>query len=485
MRCPLAHFYSAVDIQGFVEVPFIVGVHYGVNASARADADAKAQLGPINLENACLIYDPVSMSYSGTADLSLFANLRGSARISASLEGFLSDFLCLLNWVTLRGTMSAGVTVQLPTDLRVGVDLYCENGVLTVLPRAGLTTCLNIFGEIRAGLDVFLLSFNVFSQEWPLIEKTIQKCWQMNLKFDPFVVGTAPKFKLDSSLLALESLLGELFDPAAKKDIDHTPARSPLPAAPSLLFPCLSDDPPDEPVEPDANCGTKARGPDAVRIVPDKAAREPRWSATRSVFIPGGGSADVATEMVAPFLESEVAKGGSPTDDATQKGIYRHRGLPTAGCFKKSSGESGRKQQRFIKGHLLNAKIGGPGTDEKNLFPLVEQANADHSADVENGGVLGGLGVVNTIQTGGLAFYKVTVQNPSSPIEIMNAAGAGTGFFEIRATFLCEVADYQLCTDDTLKKNPSTFVPIASRFVFHPSGGKPFDQISDPAKCKR
>ena len=50
---------------------------------------------------------------------------------------------------------------------------------------------------------------------------------------------------------------------------------------------------------------------------------------------------------------------------------------------------------------------------------------------------------------------------------------------------MCEVADYMFCTDNTLKKNQSRFVPIPSRFVFHPAGGKPFDQITDASKCKR
>lgn len=476
-------FFNQRLFQGFVEVPYIVGVHYGVDATARADADAKAQLGPINLQNACLTYDPVSMGYSGTAELSLFANLRGSARISASLEGFLSDFLCLLNWVTLRGTMSAGITVQLPTDLTVGVDLYCQDGNLTVLPRAGLTTCLDIFGEITAGLDVFLLSFNVYSQEWPLIQKQIQRCWRMNLAFDPFTVGTMPTFRLESGRLAVETLLGELFEPARVLEIDRTPARSPLPAAPRLLFPCLGDDPddPDDPDQPETDCAQRATGADGRRLR-SAAERAPTWPSTQSVSIPGGGSATVGIQMVAPFLEKTIT-GGSDRTGPVQRGIYGHRGLPTLGCFRpRAPGGPARQigEQQFIKGHLLNAEIGGPA-QERNLFPITAQANADHKNRVEQGGE----NVVGRVKADELIFYKVTVQNPSSPREINTAAGTGTGFFEISATYLCEIADYQLCPDETLRKNPSRFVPVASRFVFAPSGGRPFDQITDASRCRR
>lgn len=473
-------FFNQRLFTGFVRVPYIIGVNYGVDATARGDADARAQLGPINLQNACLIYDPVSQSYSGTADLSLFANLRGSARITASLEGFLSDFLCLLNWVTLRGTMSAGVTVQLPTNLTVGVDLYCQDGNLTVLPRAGLTTCLDIFGEISAGLDVFLLSYHVWGQEWPLIQKQIQKCWRMNLAFDPFTVGSMPNFRLESGMLAVESLLGELFEPARMQELDRTPARSPLPAAPGLLFPCLGDDPddPDEPVEPDVNCPQRATGADGRRLK-TAAERAPTWPATRTISIPGGGSATVGSEMVAPFLENTVT-GGSPTDRTTQMQIYNHRGIPMRGCLRPSGGEEGRGQQQFVRGHLLNGDIGGPGTQERNLFPITLQANNDHKTRVEQGGE----NVVGRVRADQLIFYKVTVQNPSGPTEINDSAGNGTGFFEVSATFLCEIADYQLCSDETLRRNPSRFVPIPSRFAFHPSGGKAFDQIADPNRCR-
>ncbi len=38
----------------------------------------------------------------------------------------------------------------------------------------------------------------------------------------------------------------------------------------------------------------------------------------------------------------------------------------------------------YIRGHLLNDNVGGPGNDWKNLTPLSQQANGDHKRDWEN-----------------------------------------------------------------------------------------------------
>ncbi len=463
--------------QGFVEVPYIVGVNYGVNAMAQLDAGVRAQLGPINLEDACLTYDPVSMTYTGGARLNMFMNASASATITAALEGFLSDFLCLLNWVTLRGTMTAGLSAQLPTNLSAEVDLFCENGQLMVIPSGRLRTCLNVFGEISAGLDVFLLSFNVWNQTWPLIRKQLaEQCWQMEVTFDPFVVGEMPDFQFVNRLgLDLNTLLGQLFDETTMPIEPNAPLVSnPLPGV-GLFFPCVDpdDDDDDGPPGPSADCPNRATAADGRRIL-TPAQLAPDWQPVSNMRIPGTNrNANVATQMTAEFLAHPVP-GGSSRTGPVQRGIYRHPGLPTAGCF--SPGRKGT--QHYIKGHLLNHNIGGPAND-RNLFPITAQANADHSNQVENGGT----DVVGRVRSGDLMYYKVTVSSPSTPREIVTPAGVHTGFYEVSATFLCEVADYQICTNETLQRNPSTFVPIPSQFIFHPTGGHPFDTIASASRC--
>lgn len=475
-------FFSGNLITGSIPVPYVKRLAFGVNGDIRAAADAFAELGPINLMNACLIYDPATMTYTGTADMTLFANLGASASLTGTLDGFLSDPLCFLNWITLRGYLNAGVIAQLPTDLTAGVDLYCENGDLTILPRVSFQTCLDVKGELNAGLNVYLLSFDVWGREWTLAKDTLlNECWEMNVTFEPFRLGEMPTFNLESAVGALDALLDRMVPVARPRDIDRTPARNPLPAAPSLLFPCMGDDDDDDDDDDgptDTTCARKATGEDGRRIVPDPDDRGPHWPTTSTLTIPGGGGTDtVGHVMVAPYLEKDIIGGSTP---GTQNNIYRHVGLPTAGCFT----DSKKKEQHFIKGHLLNHNIGGPGRGEngrKNLFPITEKANERHRDAVEQGG----LNVVNRVRADELLYYKVTVQSDLTPREITNpATGVGRGFYEVRSTFLCEVTDYQLCDDDTLRRNPiPPATPITSIFEFTPAGGQPFDTITDPARC--
>ena len=459
--------------QGFVEVPWIGGVHYGVDAAARADADAFAELGPINLEGACLTYDPATQSYTGSASLVAYLNGGASASISAALTGWLADLFCLAAWVSLRGTLSAGAQVQLPTEVRGDVDLYCEDGDLQILPSLSLQVCPQIFGDITAQIDVYLLSFNVWSQQWPLIEKTIERCWEIGFEFDPFSLGQMPDFRLVSAGLELADLLLDLFEPAGVRDLDRRPARNPI-ADPSVLLPCLgSDDDDDGPPEVDADCPRKATGTDGDRLF-SESQRAPTWGPVNNLTITTGATAGVGTWMEVQYLTSSHGE-GEETNDSVQRGIYKQPGLPTNSCV----GPGYKQSQVFIKGHLLNANVGGPA-EERNLFPITGKANSEHKNQVEQRG----LRVVPRVNTGNeLLYYKVTVGNVSAPREIMTSAGAGTNLFEIDATFHCEVADYQYCTNDTVTRNPMQTVDIQSSFIFHPSGGRAFDTIMRP--CPR
>ena len=296
---------------------------------------------------------------------------------------------------------------QLPTDLVAGVDLRCSRGDLEVRPRVVIEPCLDLHGQISASLDVFILSINVWSQEWPLIEKTLQKCCKFEVVFDPFIVGEMPDFALVSNTLPLDDLLGALFEPLSNRDIDRTPARSPLPSPAKLLFPCLAEGGDDEDDEDTPDCPRKAKVEDARKLL-SPSQRTPVWGATRAVSISGGSSANVATVMTAEFLDKDL-KGGSPPGSSTQAGIYGYPGLPTEGCFKAKKKDS----QRFIKGHLLNENTGGTGKEEKNLFPITGKANGDHKRRVEQGGV----NAVKQVKNGALLYYKVTVQDPSPPRE--------------------------------------------------------------------
>lgn len=469
-----------------VPVPFIEAVNVILNGDLSAAGSAFYELGPINLQNACLIHDPATMTYTGTADLSLVANLGAKASITGTLDAIFSDAFCLVNWVTFRGWLSAGIVAQLPTELTAGVDLYCEGGQLTILPRASFETCLDVTGKLDAGLNVYLLSFDVWGKEWTLAEGSLlQTCWDMDLTFDPFRLGEMPEFDFVTAVGALDALLDEMLPVAELRDIDRTPARSPLPAAPSLLFPCLDgsgggDDDDDDDGPTNRTCEEKATGADGRRIHPLKRNRGPRYT-TATMSIPDGGSSVVGIGMEAPFLENSFVPDGSETDASTQMSIYRHVGFPMSGCFKNpATGNRTRFKatQTFVRGHLLNGGIGGPGNDPQNLFPITQQANKNHEKQVEQRG----LKVVEKVSNDELTYYKVTVTGDHRPREITNpSTGVGRGFYEVQSSFLCEVADYNICTDGTLRKNPSEFATVNQDFVF--AANDPFDQIAFPESC--
>ena len=78
----------------------------------------------------------------------------------------------------------------------------------------------------------------------------------------------------------------------------------------------------------------------------------------------------VGVRMVASVLTPLHPKGSGPKDSAL-KSIFTY--LETQG----PTGAHG-----YIKGHLLNDNLGGPGVTE-NLYPISQQANAEHSAKIE------------------------------------------------------------------------------------------------------
>lgn len=84
------------------------------------------------------------------------------------------------------------------------------------------------------------------------------------------------------------------------------------------------------------------------------------------------GGSDVGIKMEAAPIAPNHPQGGPPTG-ASLRNIMSL--LPT-----------NPKQQgtlKYIKGHLLNDNLGGPGEDQ-NLFPITAQANKQHESDVES-----------------------------------------------------------------------------------------------------
>ena len=79
----------------------------------------------------------------------------------------------------------------------------------------------------------------------------------------------------------------------------------------------------------------------------------------------------VGTSMIANPIGPNHPQGGPPKS-SSQKDLMSKLGT-------KKSNDS---EEKYIKGHLLNDNIGGPGVDE-NLFPLTARANRQHHDEVE------------------------------------------------------------------------------------------------------
>lgn len=87
--------------------------------------------------------------------------------------------------------------------------------------------------------------------------------------------------------------------------------------------------------------------------------------------VPGVSGDQVGIGMTAT-LGPDHLQGGPPKSSAQKNLMGR---LPTTPTLPAN--------QKYIKGHLLNDNIGGPG-DAKNLFPITAKANREHEQSIES-----------------------------------------------------------------------------------------------------
>jgi hypothetical protein len=96
------------------------------------------------------------------------------------------------------------------------------------------------------------------------------------------------------------------------------------------------------------------------------------------------------TSMEATYLSSKKAPHGSrPSVDHTRYDKINRR--------KRGNGAY------YIKGHLLNERLGGTGADWKNLTPLTRRANSEHERTAE-------ARVKTAVNAGNMVYYKVVAQ---------------------------------------------------------------------------
>jgi hypothetical protein len=168
----------------------------------------------------------------------------------------------------------------------------------------------------------------------------------------------------------------------------------------------------------------------------------------------GQASNTVGTDMSAPFLTAANAIHGSDDTSSAQNDIYGFRKLPQLGAF----GSGHKATQVFIKGHLLNADLGGPARD-RNLFLITGQANEDHKRQVEKQVKDLVLAPRNLV-----AQYHVHVRGVDGPYDVDVLGDRSCTYEYLNADFQCSYGTYKLYTDDTIEPNPAIHHPIYSRF---------------------
>jgi hypothetical protein len=108
--------------------------------------------------------------------------------------------------------------------------------------------------------------------------------------------------------------------------------------------------------------------------------------------------------------------------------------------------------RKFVKGHLLNDRIGGPG-EGKNLFPITAHANSLHRSAVERVVIVDWLKKANTNKR--WVFYRVNVGGISSKFN-----GSTIGQNYVQCTYSC-----QAILKDAAGKPENTFsTDIVSNF---------------------
>lgn len=177
---------------------------------------------------------------------------------------------------------------------------------------------------------------------------------------------------------------------------------------------------------------------------------------TRISFESGSlGGDTVGVKMTADPLGPEHPRGSGPSGQDTLMGD-----IPTDPTRIRPT------TSRYIRGHLLNDNLGGPGRDV-NLFPITAKANADHHAHIEKD-------VKDWVNTKRYwVRYTVEARSPASLSPISGISGAkspasdGAEYY-VNAAFVCDVSVLGL--DLAPISGLSRRVVIQSRYEAEPAG---------------
>jgi hypothetical protein len=170
----------------------------------------------------------------------------------------------------------------------------------------------------------------------------------------------------------------------------------------------------------------------------------------------GGKTAKVGIEMIANPLAPDHEPGSKSTADSSQNGLMGE--MPNAG------NTSVPNDQKYIKGHLLNDHVGGPG-NALNLFPITADANARHLIFVEKF-------VKAQLDKQNVVSYEVNVTHLATTD--VNSTGAGPWSISADFNFYWHLLNASGSILGKIHRNK-----IESRY--NAIGAKPFDVTAEYA----
>ncbi len=180
----------------------------------------------------------------------------------------------------------------------------------------------------------------------------------------------------------------------------------------------------------------------------------PSVSYTAGTLTLGSKSNTVGKRMEAKFLASNHPIGSGP--GTSQSDIFSV--LPTKGNVDKPEHGSRDANSMYIKGHLLNDNLGGPGED-RNLFPITQKANQEHERNIE----ADAKDLVN--KKAFIVNYVVETENiTKQPLVIL---GSET-FHPVNADFRCELSTYKKIGEKLEK-----ITPVIKKATIHSTYLKP------------
>ena len=353
------------------------------------------------------------------------ASLRANAELGADARWFL-----IVKVASAKGTLEARATLAGNATLILSgqVAVSCRGGHPTLESDLDFPGCLELKFDLDAGFDIEAIGFTVFSRKWKLLSPQWDKCWAEVVMMKH--TGKARKIDLRDKTISLTDLLEWLLSDKAEKT-----------------------EPPSQQKKVKESPLTTA----TAKTVPELAPQLDQTSyTTGTVTLNSGASNTVGTDMMTRFLTLDHSPGSDP--GGAQKNIYGFRKLPT----RRAGAGNGFSAMEYIKGHLLNEDLGGPGED-KNLFPITAAANQDHNRTVEED--------VKDLVKGRkppgkplVAMYGVRVTGQDGPHNI-DVFGDGTCTYEfLNANFDCTFGKYTLFTDNTVELLDVKNEPIGSTF---------------------